>query len=98
MTLRQTFGSLQRQLQKVSLNTVDRQTCGGLLNSIVHRSNLCAGDIHKGQCSGDSGGPLLFDNTQIGIVSWSLKPCASKPAVFTNLSYYMQWIKAIVEK
>ncbi|KAI9589979.1 chymotrypsin-like elastase family member 2A [Glossina fuscipes] len=93
-----TFGSLQKQLQKVSLNTVERQTCGRLLNSIVHRSSLCAGDIHKGQCSGDSGGPLLFDNIQIGIVSWSLKPCASKPAVFTNLSYYMKWIKAIVEK
>uniref|UniRef100_A0A1A9X1D6 Peptidase S1 domain-containing protein n=1 Tax=Glossina brevipalpis TaxID=37001 RepID=A0A1A9X1D6_9MUSC len=93
-----TFGSLQKQLEKVSLNTVERQRCVQLLNSIVHRTNLCASDLYKGQCSGDSGGPLLYNNIQIGIVSWSLKPCASKPGIFTNLSYYTKWIKTITEK
>ncbi|KAL7743046.1 hypothetical protein ACLKA6_005792 [Drosophila palustris] len=54
----------------------------------------------KGQCSGDSGGPLLISgkDTQIGIVSWSVKPCTRPPypGVFTEVSAYVDWIVATV--
>lgn len=64
---------------------------------MVHKSSICAGGEHKGQCSGDSGGPLLLENKQIGLVSWSLKPCGNKPGIFTNLAYYIEWIKNIID-
>lgn len=38
-------------------------------------TNICGGipEGGKGQCSGDSGGPLLVDGVQVGIVSWSVR-------------------------
>uniref|UniRef100_A0A1B0DG28 Uncharacterized protein n=1 Tax=Phlebotomus papatasi TaxID=29031 RepID=A0A1B0DG28_PHLPP len=47
--------------------------------------------IHRG----DSGGPLLLNGIQVGIVSWSVKPCtiAPYPGVFTEVAYYIDWIR-----
>ncbi|XP_049829104.1 trypsin-1-like isoform X2 [Schistocerca gregaria] len=60
-------------------------------------SNICAAlpEGGRGQCNGDSGSPLIANGYQIGIVSWSRKPCASRgsPGVFTEVSYYVDWIK-----
>lgn len=62
----------------------------------IHPTNICAGvpEGGKGQCSGDSGGPLILNDTQIGIVSWSRKPCTTPPypGVFTEVSAYVGWI------
>ncbi|XP_046802004.1 serine protease 46 isoform X1 [Lucilia cuprina] len=91
--LNETNGALAVELEKVNLEIVALEECRNQLKSIIHISNLCAGGVENGQCSGDSGGPLLYANRQIGIVSWSFKPCASKPGIFTNLSYYTQWIQ-----
>ncbi|XP_017776593.1 PREDICTED: trypsin-3-like [Nicrophorus vespilloides] len=59
--------------------------------------HICAGvpEGGKGQCSGDSGGPLTVDGVQIGVVSWSVKPCAIKgyPGVFARVANYVDWIK-----
>lgn len=43
---------------------------------------------------GDSGGPLTVNGTQVGIVSWSVKPCtiAPYPGVFAKVSSYVDWI------
>lgn len=45
---------------------------------------------------GDSGGPLWVNGQQVGIVSWSEKPCtiAPYPGVFTEVSWYVDWINA----
>lgn len=57
---------------------------------------LCAGveEGGRGQCSGDSGSPLTIDGMQIGVVSWSVKPCAVAPypGVYTKVSHYIDWI------
>ncbi|XP_065363303.1 chymotrypsin-like protease CTRL-1 [Calliphora vicina] len=92
-----TDGVLANQLEKVNLEIITLDECRKCLKSFIHNSNLCAGGVQKGQCSGDSGGPLLHENKQIGLVSWSLKPCASKPGIFTNLSYYTKWIKETIK-
>lgn len=43
----------------------------------------------------DAGGPLLVNGVQVGIISWSIKPCASPghPGVSTAVSYYIDWIQ-----
>lgn len=56
---------------------------------------LCAGYLEgeKDACVGDSGGPLVCEGLQAGIVSWG-NGCAMafSPGVYTNVSYYKNWI------
>lgn len=51
-------------------------------------------DENKSVCQGDSGGPLVVDNKLAGITSFVKEGCQSKPLpnVFTEVSYYRQWI------
>lgn len=44
---------------------------------------------------GDSGGPLIVDHKQVGIVSWSVKPCGAPgyPGVYTEVTYYVGWLR-----
>jgi len=47
---------------------------------------------------GDSGGPLFVDGQQVGIVSWSYKPCtvAPYPGVYTEVAWYVDWINSYI--
>ncbi|XP_017054992.1 trypsin-1 [Drosophila ficusphila] len=96
--LNATGGVVQRHLQKVILHVFSDEECSERHQTQLHNSQICAGwpEGGKGQCSGDSGGPLLLNgsDTQVGIVSWSIKPCARPPfpGVFTEVSAYVDWI------
>ena len=59
--------------------------------------------LGEGSCGGEYGGPLMFQRkeygrsywTQIGMVSWRRNGYCDqegKPAVYTNIHYYMKWI------
>ena len=54
---------------------------------------MCAYDLDKYQCNGDSGGPLAVQengrSTLIGIVSWSIKCSGS---VQSRVTEQMDWI------
>ena len=41
------------------------------------------------------GGPLLVNGVQIGVVSWSVKPCAIAPfpGVYTDVTHFIDWIQ-----
>ncbi|XP_055691008.1 chymotrypsin-2-like [Lutzomyia longipalpis] len=90
-------GVIQTHLQKVDLETMTDDECRKLHFDKIHTTNICAGvkGGGKGQCTGDSGGPLLLNGIQVGIVSWSVKPCtiAPYPGVFTEVSHYIDWIR-----
>lgn len=70
----------------------------GTSKPLADYSNICTGPLSgdHSACNGDSGGPLVQDVTVIGIVSWGMVPCASKgyPAVFTEVSHFIDWINA----
>lgn len=53
----------------------------------------------KGVCRGDSGGPLMANSVQVGIVSWGSKTCADPESadVYAFTVYYLDWIKNITE-
>ncbi|XP_060523167.1 chymotrypsin-1-like [Cylas formicarius] len=85
-------------LQKVNLTVYPYNYCDRYLSPPFDPAqNLCAGVSanDQGQCSGDSGGPLVVDAVQVGIVSWSVKPCISAPGVFTRVSPFRNWIRAV---
>ncbi|XP_044736376.1 trypsin-7-like [Chrysoperla carnea] len=91
-----TFGPVSKRLQKVCLKIWSLESCRRAHSDAVHDTNLCAGVPQggKGQCSGDSGGPLIVDGKVVGLVSWSVKPCARAgyPGVFTRVASYRDWI------
>lgn len=92
--------SVTELLQEVNVYVYPDDICkevhGKNLTTAVH---ICAGvpEGGKGQCSGDSGGPLTINKVQVGIVSWSVKPCAIKgyPGVLTRVSSFRYWITEI---
>lgn len=94
-------GIVQTHLQKVDIKIFSDDDCQELHNNGTHFTNICAGvpGGGKGQCNGDSGGPLLVNGEQVGIVSWSVKPCtiAPYPGVFTKVAEYVNWIKSKAE-
>lgn len=103
-----------RRLMKTEIRLINQKECsnhlkifnkdltsfkhGGLCRDI----NICSYDIKhvKGICSGDSGGPLICNGTQVGVVSWSPtgNECAHEhvPDVFSRIDINVRWIKEIM--
>ena len=72
----------------------------GLRDGISVEGHLCAGgEIDKGSCTGDAGGPLLGREkpadpyTLIGVVAGGASRCGiGAPTVHTRVSHYRNWI------
>jgi len=100
-------GQISNQLRKVKVPVVSDADCKDAYGqNAVTDHMICAGLPQGGvdSCQGDSGGPLFsFDvvngndvpKEQIGIVSWG-QGCAlpGYPGVYTQVSYFLDWIQA----
>ncbi|XP_065089808.1 chymotrypsin-1-like, partial [Ochlerotatus camptorhynchus] len=75
-------------LQELQVLIQPGEVCNKVWIEQVTSNMLCAGGvIGQDTCNGDSGGPLICDGYQMGIVSWGSQTCAiAMPAVFTNVS------------
>ncbi|XP_069701694.1 chymotrypsin-2-like [Periplaneta americana] len=88
-------GPMEDHLQQVNITIYSDQECQDIYYYMSpYDSNICAGvpEGGKGQCNGDSGGPLIANGHQVGIVSWGGKPCAKDPGVCTEVAYYIDWL------
>ncbi|KAK7794875.1 hypothetical protein R5R35_010567 [Gryllus longicercus] len=90
-------GPLSIPLRVVSVPIWSEDNCKSAYDSITPRM-LCAGyaDGGKDACTFDSGGPLVADGEQVGVVSWGDRcgrPC--KPGVYTNVVYFRSWITCV---
>ncbi|XP_053686665.1 glandular kallikrein, prostatic-like [Sabethes cyaneus] len=89
-------GTYQDTLRKVDYYVVPNEVCDEIHSYNVYPTQICAAypGGGKGQCNGDGGGPLLHHGIQVGIVSWSVKPCgiAPYPGVMTKVSHYIDFI------
>ncbi|XP_026316070.1 phenoloxidase-activating enzyme-like [Hyposmocoma kahamanoa] len=75
--------------------------CRAALGAFVNQQHICAGGQQgKDSCTGDSGGPLMFEDdgtyVAIGIVSFGSGkvPCGTEnyAAIYTNVFAHMNWI------
>lgn len=91
-------------LLKVDLPYVNSATCNQSFRDRpfgIKESQICYGGVRgKDSCSGDSGGPLQNNNpyvycsyTVYGITSFGKECGLDIPGVYSNVSYYLDWIE-----
>jgi secreted trypsin-like serine protease len=94
-------------LQQLTLNYLPDAQCAAEYGAFYGPGALCAGtlaadgsiEFGKDSCQGDSGGPLTREEdggarSLVGVVSGGKGCGAGKPAVYTRVSYYGDWIAA----
>ncbi|KAJ8924760.1 hypothetical protein NQ315_000913 [Exocentrus adspersus] len=103
--LDRTDGTVQDILQRVDIIVYPDEECERIHSSTGPTSrqfHVCAGvpEGGRGQCNGDSGGPLVVNGVEVGIVSWSVKPCTVRgfPGVFAKVSTYVDWINCNLKR
>jgi len=87
------FGS--NELLQVEVDTKsNNEMVATYSNAFQAATMLGASSPGKDSCSGDSGGPIVKDNVQVGIVSFG-EGCARGdfPGVYTRVSAYTDWIE-----
>ncbi|XP_072516540.1 mast cell protease 4-like [Salminus brasiliensis] len=91
-------GKLSDGLMETDVTIIDKNACQKYWNKNYSTSRMvCAGGV-GGFCRGDSGGPLVCKGTAVGIISFTdVKGCnTGKPNVYTKISTFLPWIKAIL--
>ena len=96
-------GAPSNILQKIVLPLIEHKVCRTKYKSrrnITRHKQICAGGEND-SCKGDSGGPLIVRKDEKhpmylrGIISFGRKFCGEgHPGVYTNIEYYIPWIKS----
>lgn len=78
------------------VKTFDTKQLNGSKTTLYFTKYL-SGNGTVGSCNGDSGGPLLVDGIQVGIVSFGVNDCAaSYPSVYTRVTDFYSWINTTI--
>lgn len=86
-------------LMKANVPIVKQKICNRFMGGMITDRMLCAG-FQKGgidACQMDSGGPMVYNEKLIGIVSWGLgcgKP--NKPGVYVRVSELLSWVEHVM--
>ncbi|KAK5647781.1 hypothetical protein RI129_002673 [Pyrocoelia pectoralis] len=95
-------GPRAKELQKVNLTIVSNSKCQEeLLNAKIFSSVLCTYGDGKDACQYDSGGPLLWYDSdtnrlqQVGVISYGIGCGGGFPAVNTRVTSFLAWIISV---
>lgn len=86
--------SVASTLMGVEVPILEDSACQSVYGSNYDpETMICAGSASADACDGDSGGPLMVNGLQIGIVAYGLG-CARPgyPGVYIDVRAYAQWI------
>lgn len=88
-------GGTVGRLRQVEVEVRGLEDCHGVyFGAFDPESMLCAGSAGRDTCSGDSGGPLLFEGRLVGITSFGLG-CGSHPGVYERVDVLARWIEGL---
>ncbi|XP_076303584.1 chymotrypsin-2-like isoform X2 [Lasioglossum baleicum] len=89
-----TDGEVPSTLQEIKLKVLPQEQCAAIWGVGVTESHICTFTrVDEGVCNGDSGGALVVNGVQVGIVSYGM-PCArGSPDVYTRVYSYIPWIR-----
>lgn len=91
---------VSNELLEVDISAVDNRACEDFINSppFFPDSMLCAGTAERGTCRGDSGSPIMDEDSGevVGISSYATTLTCETPAVFTRVSAYDDWIQETI--
>lgn len=96
------FEAEAERLQEAQVPVLPFEECKPFFKEGVFEKKMCTFDteVGAGPCDGDEGGPLQFKeggpvNTRFwlyGLISYWGEPCGKKPAVYTRVSDYVDFI------
>lgn len=91
-------GSVSSDMQKVNLIVTPNSKCSLFYpNNAINENNICTYNNGKDACQSDSGGPLLYTDSNgllyvVGIVSYGIGCGTTNPSVNTRITSYLHWI------
>nr|XP_022909845.1 brachyurin-like [Onthophagus taurus] len=88
--------SMSQVLRSVDVEIMSNANCIFYYGTYVTPGHICTSGVDGvGSCRGDSGGPLIFDDQLIGIVSFaSSAGCeVGWPTAYTRVTSYFEWIE-----
>ncbi|XP_066587729.1 chymotrypsin-2-like [Prorops nasuta] len=91
---------LSKYMLKLEIPIMDYITCQTYQkNYTILPSHICGfAKEGVGSCKGDSGNPLVHNKKLVGIFSWTF-PCAmGYPDVYSNVYYFLDFIKKAIQK
>lgn len=94
-------GDTPTQLQRVQQQHITLAECESRLAGYddvgLGACHVCVfRRLNIGACHGDSGGPLIYNGTLIGILNFMV-PCAQGvPDVFMSVRYYTDWMRQVI--
>jgi len=106
-------GSQQDKLRFAYLDEITNSECQRKYNDYYRRSKhkpkitremICAGNEEADACSGDSGSPLLWLNSDLrwmvgGVVSFGPSSCGNKaPGVYAKVETSLDWIRSHISR
>lgn len=87
-------------LQSAAVKILPAEACGAYEGDFT-KNMLCAGDLGKDACTGDSGGPLMMEvdgvNVVVGLVAFG-RGCGLRefPGAYTSLAPFRDWINSVL--
>lgn len=107
-----TTAQYSNELRYINLTVVGKAECDNKYRKTrfghgfqLHRSQICAGgELGVDTCKGDGGNPLIcIKNNEsyykvAGLVSWGVGCGEERPSIYTNMAYFVEWIKMEVVK
>lgn len=90
--LRQFSSDYPNDLSATLVKILDKSVCNAeFIFSPLTENMFCAGDLKKDAAEGDSGGPAVYNDTLIGVISAGGSNYKAL-GTYTKVNNYYQWI------
>uniref|UniRef100_A0A1L8EJ55 Putative serine protease 53-like protein n=1 Tax=Haematobia irritans TaxID=7368 RepID=A0A1L8EJ55_HAEIR len=87
-------GPMSPLLKHHTLVSLDNKDCRKWINGYVPESAICfVGSADNGICNGDSGGPAVYNNQLVGVVSFYQGKCGYNADGFASVAAHLEWLK-----